>query len=57
MVAQELTGTRGRSARDVAVTRRASALEELRRAVAVGMVFGLLMALWVMLWIPSAPAP
>jgi len=57
MVGQELTGTRGRSARDVAVTRRASALEELRRAVAVGMVFGLLMALWVMLWIPSAPAP
>jgi len=49
--------TRDPSVREVASTGRTSGLDGLRRTVIVVMAFGLLMALWVMLWIPLAPAP
>lgn len=57
MPGKELKGTRGASAREMAITGRRSGLDGLRRAGVAAVAFGLLMALWVMLWIPSAPAP
>lgn len=44
--------TRDPSVREVASTGRTSGLDGLRRAIIVVMAFGLLMALWVVLWIP-----
>jgi len=57
MSGKVLKETRGPSVRAVAITGRTSSLDGLRRAVVVVTAFGLLMALWVMLWIPLAPAP
>ena len=57
MSGKVLKDTRGPGVREVAITGRASGLDELRRAVVFAVAFGLLMALWVMLWIPSAPVP
>jgi hypothetical protein len=57
MVGKELKGTRGPSARETAIPGPRSGLDGLRRAGVAVVAFGLLMALWVMLWIPSAPAP
>jgi hypothetical protein len=52
-----LKETRSPSIREVAITGRVNGLNGLARAVAVVTAFGLLMALWVSLWIPSAPVP
>ncbi len=57
MVGTELKGTGGPRVGEMAITGRTSSLNGLRRAVVAAESFGLLMALWVMLWIPSAPAP
>ena len=57
MPGKELRETRGLGVREMAITGHTSGLEGLRRAVVAAVAFGLLMALWVMLWIPSAPSP
>jgi hypothetical protein len=56
MPGKELKGTRGPTARPMAIWSRGG-LDKLRRAGVAPVAFGLLMALWVILWIPSAPAP
>jgi len=50
----ELKGTRGPSVGKMNITARRSGLGGLPRAVLAAVAFGLLMALWVMLWVPSA---
>jgi hypothetical protein len=57
MVGQELKGTRGPNPRETAIPGPLSGLDGLRRAGVAVVAFGLLMALWVMLWIPTAPVP
>jgi len=57
MPGQELKGTTGPRDGERAISGRTSALDGLSRAVVAAVAFGLLMALWVMLWIPLAPAP
>jgi hypothetical protein len=49
--------TRGPNAGEMPSAGHASGLRELQRAVVAVVAFGLLMALWVMLWIPSGPVP
>jgi hypothetical protein len=57
MCGQELTGTGSPDGGQMVITDRHTGLDGLCRAVVAAVAFGLLMALWVVLWIPSAPVP
>ena len=43
--------------REMAIGERGTPRYQVARVVAAAMVFGLLTALWVALWVPSAPIP
>jgi hypothetical protein len=43
--------------RDVAIRQNGTPQYQVARVVAAVMAFGLLTALWVALWVPSAPIP
>lgn len=57
MLGEELMGARGDAAEGAARTRWTSRGDMLAKATVLLVAFGLLMALWTILWVPSAPVP
>jgi hypothetical protein len=54
---KESMATGGTIMRDVAIRQNGTPQYQVARVVAAVMAFGLLTALWVALWVPSAPIP
>jgi hypothetical protein len=57
MMGMELKGARAPSVGEMTNTEGRGGVDGLPRAIVAAVAFGLLMALWVILWIPSAPVP
>lgn len=54
---EELRRTSGTTTREVAIIRRTARRETLARAAVAVVAFGLVMALWAILWVTSGPVP